>query len=52
MRNRQQMDLAWIGKVQHPMLDHKHIMLDSNLEKQLTQKAVEKQLFTIEWRLV
>jgi hypothetical protein len=52
MRKRQQMDLAWIGKAQHPMLDHMHILLISNLEQQFTQKAVEKQLFTIEWWLV
>lgn len=46
------MDLAWIGKAQHPMLDHKQIMLDSNLEKQLTQQIEEKKLFVIEWELV
>lgn len=46
------MEQAWIGKAQHPMLDHKHIMLISSLEKQLTQQIEEKQLFVIEWELV
>ena len=46
------MVLAWIGKAQHPMPDHMHIMLISNLEKQLMQQIEEKQLFFIEWELV
>ena len=46
------MDLAWIDKAQHPMLDHKQIMLDSNLEKQLTQQVEVNKLFVIEWELV
>lgn len=52
MRNRQQMDLAWIGNTQHPMPDHKRIMLISDLEQRLTQQIKEKQLFGIEWELV
>ena len=46
------MALAWIGKAQHPMLDHMHIMLISNLEKQLMQQIGGKPLFVIEWELV
>lgn len=43
------MVLAWIGKAQHLMLDHMQVVLISKLERQITETAVEKQLFTIEW---
>ena len=34
------------------MLDHRQIMLESNLEKQLTRQIEVNKLFVIEWELV